>query len=58
MNHQGSCVSVDHCDRDPYASSHTRKCVLEASIVRAGIGESFGEYLEICDVFCAAEIEA
>jgi hypothetical protein len=58
MTKEQSFVSVDHIDLDPFISSQTRERALNSAIIRAEIGESFEEYLEIFDAFYADDIEA
>jgi hypothetical protein len=57
MKKEQSFVSADHIDLDPFMSSQTRECTLNAAVVQANISESFEEYLEIFDVFYGDDIE-
>src|SRR5258708_9083942 len=57
MTDQTSSAPLDHSDRDLYASHAARERLLNEAIVRAEIGRSFEEYLEIFDRFYADDIE-
>jgi hypothetical protein len=57
MHSENAFVSTAQVDRDLYTSSATRERALNSAIVGAEISESYEEYLEIFDEFCADEIE-
>jgi hypothetical protein len=52
-----SSVSAGHFDRVLYTASQIRERVLNETVVRANISESFEECLEIFDAFYADDIE-
>jgi len=57
MTKEHSFVAGDYSDRDLYTSSRTQERALNSAIVRAEISESFEEYVEIFEAFCADDIE-
>jgi hypothetical protein len=50
-------LSTNSLDQDLYASSQARERALNSAIIRANIGESYEEFLEIFDKFYADDIE-
>ena len=57
MANELSIVPTHNLDHELYASSQAREHALNTAIIHANISESFEEYLEIFDEFCADDVE-
>lgn len=57
MTKEHSFGGGGHSGRDLYVSSRTHERALNSAVVRAEVGESFEEYLEIFEAFYADNIE-
>jgi hypothetical protein len=57
MIDQHNLITVDRFDGDAYGSSHAAELALNGAILRAEIGRSYEEFLEIFERFYADDIE-
>src|ERR1700680_2695646 len=57
MIDQPNLITVDRFSGDAYSSSQTAELALNGAILRAEIGRSYEEFLEIFDTFYADDVE-
>src|SRR6202030_2991213 len=57
MIDQPNLITVDRFDGDAYSSSQASELALNGAILRAEIGRSYEEFLEIFDKFYADDVE-
>jgi hypothetical protein len=57
MIDQPNLITVDRLDGDAYSSSQAAELALNGAILRAEIGRSYEEFLEIFQIFYADDVE-